>query len=266
MHPRPGVTPMAIRTGFGRLCRETRLLLDVSQADVAARSGVTRGHIGRIERGEANPTLALVERIAEALGLELTLVGRPPVFIGEPRPRDIVHARCSAYVSRRLRGRGLDIAREVEVVHGRSHGWIDLLAFDRRTQTLYLIEIKTRLQDLGSLERQFSWYERSAWDVAEGLGWRPRRLRSWLLVLDSVEVQGVLRSERRFFDEAFPRRAREMTLDLAGTTPDADARRGVALIDPADRGRAWLLRTKADGRRSPSPYLDYADAAGRPAR
>jgi hypothetical protein len=52
------------------------------------------------------------------------------------------------------------MAREVEIVHGRSHGWIDLLAFDRRTGTMLILEIKTRLSDLGAIERQIAWYER----------------------------------------------------------------------------------------------------------
>ena len=72
----------------------------------------------------------------------------------EPHLQDPVHARCSAYVDRRLGASGWATAREVEIVHGRTHGWIDLLAFDRRTGMMVVIEIKTRLEDIGALERQ----------------------------------------------------------------------------------------------------------------
>ena len=82
----------------------------------------------------------------------------------EPRQRDAVHAPCSGYANRRFRAGGWETGREVEIVHGRSHGWIDLLAFDPRTGLLLIVEIKTRLDDLGLVERQLAWYERSAFE------------------------------------------------------------------------------------------------------
>ena len=205
-----------------------------------------------------------MEMISQALGIELELVARTPIVHDRPRPHDTVHARCSAHVDRRLRAHGLSVAREVEVVHGRSHGWIDILAFDHRTANLLLIEIKTRLDDLGAVERQFSWYERSARGLARDRGWAPRVMRSWLIVLASDEVDLVLRANRYLFDQAFPRRADDMLGDL-GITPGIkrDVGRAVAMIDPSNRGRRWLIRTRIDGRRSPARYRDYADAARR---
>lgn len=255
---------MPIRVSFGRACLDTRLALDVSQQQLATRVGVSRSYIGRIERGEANPSLKLVQAIADALGLELELIGRPPVVHGDRRIRDIVHARCSAHIDRRLRSHSLETAREVEVVHGRSHGWIDLLAFDPRTGTLLLIEIKTRLDDIGAIERQFAWYERSAWTLAQDLGWRPRRIRSWLLVLASDEVDSMIWKNRDLFATAFPRRARDLALDIDGTSTPETMGRGLAMIDPSNRGAEWLIRTRSDGRRSPARYIDYADVARRP--
>lgn len=76
------------------------------------------------------------------------------------RQHDTVHAICSGYVDRRLHRAGWTVAREVEIVHGRSHGWIDLLAFEPTTRTLVVIEVKTRLDDIGGLERQAAWYVR----------------------------------------------------------------------------------------------------------
>jgi transcriptional regulator with XRE-family HTH domain len=112
---------------FAKACLSTRIDLDLSRQDLADRVGVTPSYIGRIERGEANPSLMLIEAIANALGLDLGLSIRPPTFPGGPHFHDAVHARCSAYVDRHLRAIGWATAREVEIVHGRSHGWIDLL-------------------------------------------------------------------------------------------------------------------------------------------
>lgn len=245
------------------MCRDSRLSLGITQERLATKVGVTRSHIGKIERGVGNPTVRVMEAMAEALGIELDLVARMPIIHDHPQPRDAVHARCSAYVDRRLRTLDLAAAREVEVVHGRSHGWIDLLAFDERAGTLFLIEIKTRLHDLGAIERQLSWYERSAWAIGRGQGWSAREVRSWLLVLASEEVEASLRANRDLFDHAFPTRAPTMLSDLAGSTPQRQTRRGLAMIDPANRGRQWMHKARIDGRRSPARYAGYADAAGR---
>ena len=247
-----------LRIGFGRACLDTRLSLDVGREELARRVGLTARYIAKIERGEANPTLGVVERIADALGLELDLAAHPPIFPAGGRGRDAAHARCSAYIDRRLRNLGWETAREVEIVHGRSHGWIDLLAFDRRTGTLLVIEIKTRLDDMGALERQLGWYERMAWQPARALGWRPRRCFSLVLALASNEVDGVVRTHRDLVRIAFPFRAADLIADPASGIAGA---RGFALIDPASRRRDWLIRTSVDGRRSRLPYRDYAEAA-----
>ena len=234
----------------------------MTQNQLAISAGVTRGYIANIERGRGNPSLELVDRIAAALELEIELVARSPVVIGADRQRDLVHARCSGHVDRRLRAGGWLTTREVEIAQGRSHGWIDLLAFDPKTGTLLVIEIKTRLDDLGAIERQLGWYERASFDVARRSGWRPRRTIGWLLVLASDEVEAVLRSNRELLAQAFPTRARAMA-DLLAAPETATGRRGLALIDPTTKRRAWLAPSRLDGRRSPAPFTDYGDAARR---
>jgi transcriptional regulator with XRE-family HTH domain len=248
-----------LRKSFGEACLATRVGLDVTRVELGRTVGVTPSYIGRIERGEANPPLSLVEAIASALGLELMLSFRGPIFPAGQRLKDAVHARCSAYVDRRLRGEGWLTAREVEIVHGRSHGWIDLLAFDPQTGPLLVIEINTRLDDLGALERQLGWYERMAWQAARRLGWRPRRVVAVVLALASDEVESVVRSHRDVLGIAFPVRAGEIAALLADSST-AIGGRGFALVDPASRRRAWVIRTSLDGRRSRLPYRSYADA------
>jgi transcriptional regulator with XRE-family HTH domain len=232
-----------------------------TQQQLADSVGVSRGYISKVELGRANPSLALMERIAAALDLEIELVGRTPLILGD-RQRDAVHARCSGHVDGRLRRAALVTAREVEMIQGRSHGWIDILAFDPKTGTLLVVEIKTRLDDVGAVERQLGWYERSAFEAARRLGWRPTRVIGWLLILASEEVEAVMRSNRELMSRAFPVRAPEMTgLVTRGGSPTVG--RGVALIDPASKRRNWLIPSRIDGRRTPARYVDYADAARR---
>ena len=221
-----------------------------------------------IEGGRANPSLDVVTRIARALDLDVDLVVRPPVTVGGPGQRDAIHARSSGYVDRRLRRAGLLTAREVEIVHARSHGWIDLLAFEPRTATLIIIEIKTQLDDLGALERQIGWYERSAIPASRRLGWEPVRVVTWLVVLATAENEATIFGNRVIFDLAFPVRASAASewlrngalLRDGGQSPQG---RALALVDPASRRRDWLIRTRLDGRRSEPPYLDYRDAVRR---
>jgi transcriptional regulator with XRE-family HTH domain len=251
-----------IRITFAQLCRTTRRRLRLTQQQLGEAVGISHGYIARIELGQADPSLGLVERIAAALELDIELVSRAPVVIGEGRQRDLVHARCSGQVDRRLRAVGWLTAREVEIVHARSHGWIDLLAFDPATGTLLVIEIKTRLDDIGAVERQLGWYQRSAFGAAQRLGWRPRRVLGWLLILASDEVEDVIRANEDLLSRAFPVRARSLSALVAHGDEPIDGH-GLALIDPVRKRVSWLIPSKIDGRRSPAPYRDYADAARR---
>ena len=52
---------------FGQLVRRLREAAGLSQEDFAARAGVHRTYIGGIERGERNPTLTTIYRLARAL-------------------------------------------------------------------------------------------------------------------------------------------------------------------------------------------------------
>jgi transcriptional regulator with XRE-family HTH domain len=246
------------------VARDTRVRLRLTQREVADGAGVSRGYVARIERGTANPSLAAVDRIGQALGIESELTFRTPTIIGSTQ-RDVVHACCSSYVDRRLRSVGWWTAREIEIVSARSHGWIDILAFDPEDETLLVVEIKTRIDDLGSVERQLAWYGRSAGDVARRMGWTPRRIVIWLLVLSSDEVEAVLTRNAQLVRDRFPVRAREM-LDWLAEPRRSTTGWGLALLDPTSKRRDWLMRTRADGRRSPSRFTNYAAAARRLAR
>jgi transcriptional regulator with XRE-family HTH domain len=210
-------------------------MLDITQQELADAVGVSRSHVAGIETGRVDPSLDLVWSIADRLGLDLQLLGRPPLAL-EPRRGDLVHARCSAYVDRRLQGHGWSIARELEVIAGRAHGWIDLLAFDPRSRTLVIVEIKTRLDDIGGVERQIAWYEREALGLARSLRWLPERTVAWLLLLASDEVERQISLHRDLLRRSFQDRAPAMRVVILDGAAQARPR-GPALIDPTSRRR-----------------------------
>jgi transcriptional regulator with XRE-family HTH domain len=248
-----------LRTTFARLCREARTMLDVTQLELAGAVGVSRAYIASIETGRADPSIDVVERIGSALGLELQLVGRPPAVIDGPRQRDLIHARCAGYVDRRFRGLAWQTHREVTIARGRTRGWIDLLAYDPRRRILLVVEIKTWIDDLGAIERQLDWYLLEAPTIASRFGWRPVRTIGWVLALATADVDESIRRNRDVIDDAFPARARELNALLLGGDV-VDIRRGIALIDPRSRRRAWLISSRVDGRRSLAPYRDTGQA------
>ena len=55
---------------FGRVLRESRLAKGMSQEALAHQAELERAHIGRMERGENQPTLWVVLKLAEGLGIK----------------------------------------------------------------------------------------------------------------------------------------------------------------------------------------------------
>ena len=53
---------------FGEAVRAIRLEEGIAQESLAHLAGIERSHIGKIERGEHMPTLAMILKIAGALG------------------------------------------------------------------------------------------------------------------------------------------------------------------------------------------------------
>lgn len=244
---------------MARSVKDGRQAFGWSQRELGRRARVSRQMVGRVERATVSPSLEVSARLFGALGIEAELVVRLPFLMDRQRQRDPAHARCGAYVQRRLEKANLAVRREVEVVHGRSHGWIDLLAIDPHSGTLLVIEIKTQLDDLGQIERSLSWYEREAVAAARRLGWRPRRVNGWLLLLATAAADSRVVENREALGAAFPGRAPGMIEWLRGSDPGALDRRALAMIDPRNRRQAWLIRSRVDGRRTPAPYRDYAD-------
>jgi transcriptional regulator with XRE-family HTH domain len=55
---------------FGRAVRRFRVALGISQESLADLANIHRTYIGGIERGERNPTLTMIHRLAEALKVQ----------------------------------------------------------------------------------------------------------------------------------------------------------------------------------------------------
>lgn len=62
------------RTAFGRKIVEARTVRRITQEELADRANIQRNNLSRIENGKYNPGLDILQRIADALDMELGFV------------------------------------------------------------------------------------------------------------------------------------------------------------------------------------------------
>lgn len=61
-----------IQQRFGKAIRRRRRELDLSQESLAEQAELHRTYISEIERGEVNPSLEIIERLAKALNISIS--------------------------------------------------------------------------------------------------------------------------------------------------------------------------------------------------
>ena len=88
------------RGNLGRLIRQQRVTIPLTLQQLAAASGVSASHLGRIEKGQRFPSASILRRIAKPLGFDedelFTLAG----YLS-PQPPSIAE-KNSGYSSGRL--------------------------------------------------------------------------------------------------------------------------------------------------------------------
>ncbi|HEY51722.1 MAG TPA: helix-turn-helix transcriptional regulator [Dehalococcoidia bacterium] len=86
---------------LGRIIKQQRIAIPLTLQELAAASGVSSSHLGRIERGERFPSAHILRRIARPLGFDedelFTLAG----FLS-PHNSEVAEERSTAYGNRRL--------------------------------------------------------------------------------------------------------------------------------------------------------------------
>ncbi len=99
-------TPEEIAAQWGQRLRAHRLVLNITQAELATRAGVALGAIKQLEAG-GNPRLQTWLRTVQALGLaqELGAVLSPPGQDAAGRPSSIDSMKRNATLAARQRAR-----------------------------------------------------------------------------------------------------------------------------------------------------------------
>lgn len=107
------------KSHLGGIIKQQRISLPMTLQELAAKSGVSASHLGRIERGERFPSAHILQKIAKPLGFEedelFTLAGylspqspviaeKAPAYSGE---------RLDPYVARVLAQEPVEVQRAV---------------------------------------------------------------------------------------------------------------------------------------------------------
>ncbi|MCH7413740.1 helix-turn-helix domain-containing protein [Belliella sp. R4-6] len=58
---------------IGNYIRERRKMLDITQPDLAEMAGISINTLYKLERGEANPSVKVLSKIGEVLGMEVSI-------------------------------------------------------------------------------------------------------------------------------------------------------------------------------------------------
>ena len=53
---------------------EARKYLNISQVELSKKTGIIQADISRIERGIANPSISILKRLAESMGMNLKII------------------------------------------------------------------------------------------------------------------------------------------------------------------------------------------------
>ena len=167
---------------LGQLFRAARIRRGWRQCDVAARAGVGRTVISKLERGDlASISLGRLRGIATVLELRVDVTARWRGADGE-RLLSRRHSRLVESVARDLVRDGWELRPEVSFSIYGERGVVDLLAWHPKRQALLVVEIKTEIVDVGELLGTFDRKRRLARKIAASVGWFPEHVSAWLLV------------------------------------------------------------------------------------
>lgn len=190
---------------LGEEVRTARLTAGWSLRELARQCGYSRGHLSRIERGEAaEVALRTLEVVFATLAMELS--SRP--FPQGPPIRDAAHARLLSRFRARL-APTIRLRTEVPLRGDRERrAWDAELAVGDDTCKL---EAETTLYDLQAIDRRIA-RKMEADDVA----------RVVLLVADTRRNRGVIREFERLLSDRYRLGTREVMAGLAaGRLPRA---------------------------------------------
>lgn len=103
----------------GKIIKQQRVIIPLTLRQLAARSGISTSHLGRIERGERFPSASVLRKMAKPLGFEegelFSLAGylSSPQVVAEERGANYGTGRLDPYVRQVLGQEPVEVQRAV---------------------------------------------------------------------------------------------------------------------------------------------------------
>jgi len=249
---------------LGRQVRALRRRRGWRQLDLAAKAGLSRATIARVELGGAEDmpfrTLSMIA-IAMSARLDVRLL-----WNGESLDRllDQAHAALVEELTRRLGRDSWVVAPEVSFSVFGERGSIDLLAFHPQTSLILVIEVKSALPDLQAMLVTLDRKVRLAPRIAQDRGWHAAGVARLLVLANDRTARRRVAAHAALLGAAFPTRGVEVNRWLR--KPDRPISglvfvSGVRAADPGQRVRRRRIASTPDSvpgaapeeRLSPSP-------------
>ena len=187
----------------------------ISRGRLALAAGVDRRWVDRIEAGGVQPTLATYQRLASALGADLSTRIYPNTG---PAIRDRHSARILELTLTVVHPRWTRFGEVA--VRQPSRGWIDLVLHEPVERILIASEIQSELRRLEQIVR---WSGDKADSLPSWEGWMQLRDRPaisrLLLVRRTRTTQAVAREFERQLRLAYPAHPDDALASLTGTAP-----------------------------------------------
>jgi transcriptional regulator with XRE-family HTH domain len=232
---------------LGSAIRAVRIKQGLTQAELAARVGVSRSIVSLIERGRAEETtLSTVRRVAASLGVSVAFI---PRWRGADLAKllDHNHATLVESVVERISAAGWTVRPEHTFSIWGERGSIDVMAWLPAARALVLVECKTSLPDLQDALSTMDRKRRLGPEIARLEGWDPRLFASVLVLPDSTWARNRVHKSNAIFAAALPARTVEVRCWIAAPSGSL---RGIWFL-PNDsttnamRGHSGLMRIGA---------------------
>jgi len=99
---------------LGRILKQRRVMIPLTLRGLAAISGISSSHLGRIERGERFPSASILRKIAKPLGFEESeLFSLAGYLSPQPSREEYGLGRLDPYVGRILSQEPVEVQRTV---------------------------------------------------------------------------------------------------------------------------------------------------------
>jgi Predicted transcriptional regulators len=233
-----------IRFGLG--VRALRHRRHWTQAELAAKAGVSRSVIGRIEGGQADRVAVhTLTRVATVLGARVDV---RLLWHGEGLDR-LLDARHATLVERVLDLLALHAwtsATEVSFNIRGERGSVDILAFHAPTGALLVVEVKSVVPDMQAMLVALDRKGRLGGEIARGRGWSAASVTRLLVLPDDRTARRRVEALATTFRSALPARTVEVRRWIS--QPDG-ARHGILfLTDDHQAGTRHRVSTPATSR------------------